>query len=127
MGEPKNSRNVILLVESNRSLSSLISNVLHREGYSVLAANTHQETLDLCAEVAGIDLLVTDIFLPGSSGIELAVQVVQRNPGARVLYLSSISEAALRQQGISDQASVLIKPIAISDLVARVNELLGGR
>ena len=124
MGEPKNSRLIILLVESNRSLSSLISNVLNREGYSVLTANSYQEALDLCVEVTGIDLLVTDIFLPGSSGVDLATQVVQRNPRVKVLYLSSITEAALRQQGISEQASVLVKPLAISDLVSRVHELL---
>ena len=126
MGEPKNSRLIILLVESNRSLSSLISNVLNREGYSVLTANSYQEALDLCVEVTGIDLLVTDIFLPGSSGVDLATQVVQRNPRVKVLYLSSITEAALRQQGISEQASVLVKPLAISDLVSRVHELLSG-
>jgi DNA-binding response OmpR family regulator len=124
MGEPKNSRHVVLLVEPNRSLSSLLSNVLTREGYSILTANTSEEALELCAEVAGIDLLITDVFLPGASGIDLAKKVSERNPDAKILFLSSVAETALRQQGISDRATVLIKPLAISDLVSRVHELL---
>jgi hypothetical protein len=124
MGEPKNSRHVVLLVEPNRSLGSLLANVLTREGYSVLSATTSDEALELCSEVAGIDLLITDVFLPGVSGVDLAARVTERNPGAKILFLSSISEQALRQQGIGDRASVLIKPLAISDLVSRVHELL---
>ena len=124
MGEPGNSQHIVLLVESNPSLLSLLSNVLGREGYLVLAARNSENALKLCAEVAGIDLLVTDIFLPGASGIDLARRFAQLNPNAKILYLSSIAEEALRLQGIGNEASVLVKPIAISDLVARIHELL---
>jgi two-component system cell cycle sensor histidine kinase/response regulator CckA len=126
MGEPgsKEVQHVILLVEPNRSLCSLIASVLTKEGYSVLPANTSEEALELSREIAGIDLIITDVFLPGASGIELAARLAQLNPQANILYLSSIAEPALRQQGIGDRASVLVKPLALSDLVSRVDELL---
>lgn len=54
----------------------------------MLPANTSEEALELCKEVAGIDLLVTDVFLPGTSGIDPATRAARTNPGVKTLYLS---------------------------------------
>jgi len=117
---------VVLIVESNRSLASLISSVLGREGYSVVVANAAEEAIEICAELANIDLLITDVFLPGASGIDLANQVSQHHPESKILFLSSITEEALRKHGIKDGADVLPKPIALSDLIVHVNQLMHG-
>jgi DNA-binding response OmpR family regulator len=126
MGEPGTSetQHVILLVQSNPSLASLISNVLSKEGHSVLVANTAQDALALSREIAGISLVITDVVLPDACGVDLAHRVTQLHSGAKILYLSSIAEPALRQQGIEDRARVLVKPLALSDLVSLANELL---
>ncbi len=115
---------VILLVETNLSLASLISNWLTKEGYSVVSATIDDEALKLCKEIGKIDLLITDIFLFGASGIELAALVEVLHPGIKTLYLSSIDENVLRMQGVPKSASILEKPLAFSDLISKVNEML---
>lgn len=116
---------VILLVEPNLSLASLISSWLTKEGYSVVSATIDDEALKLCKEIIKIDLLITDVFLFGASGIELAALVAVLHPTIKTLYLSSIDENVLRMQGVPKSASILEKPVAFSDLLAKVNEMLG--
>jgi DNA-binding response OmpR family regulator len=122
---PKDSRPVVLAVEPDASLSSLISSALSREGHSVLVAATAQEAIALSMKSARIDLLVTEVHLPGASGIDLANCIAGIHAGVRVLYLSTLAEEALRRQGIRDSAGVLAKPVALSDLITEVNQILG--
>lgn len=121
MADPR----VILLVEPNASLGSVISGVLKREGFAVLTATSPAEALGLCDEVADIGLLITDAALPGSSGVALARLVAERVPAIRILLLSSIPEESLRDAGIG-AARVLRKPIALQGLISEARGLLGG-
>jgi CheY-like chemotaxis protein len=61
----KSTPHVILLVEPNRSIASLVSSLLSRQGYEILAANTCEEAVELCSGIAGIDLIITDDFSAG--------------------------------------------------------------
>lgn len=116
---------VILLVEPNLSLNSLISTWLTKQGYRVVSANTDDEAVKVCKETARIDLLITDVFLFGASGLELSALVAVLHPSIKTLYLSSMDENVLRMQGVPKSASVLEKPLAVSDLISKVAELLG--
>jgi two-component system NtrC family sensor kinase len=118
---------VILVVEPNRTLASLVSSVLGKEGYTIVTAGTSEEALELCESVSDISLLISDVRLPDGSGIDLGNRISRSQPKMKLLFISSISEEKLRDQGIPDEAHVLEKPIALSDLISRVNQLLHKR
>lgn len=120
----RDSHPVVLLVEPNLSLNSLIIGLLTRERYGVLSATAAEQAMGICREIGKIDLLITDVSLFGANGIELANQVRRLHPTIKVLILSSVSEEALRRQGQFDGASVLEKPLALTDLLAKVDELI---
>lgn len=122
-----NCPHVILMVEPNRTLASLVSSVLTKEGYSVVTAGSSKEALDLCQNVSDIMLLITEVRLPDGSGVTVAGRISQLEPKMRFLFISSIPKEKLRDQGIPEKAHVLGKPIALSDLVSHVHQLLQKR
>lgn len=115
---------VILLVEPNLNLSSIVASALSRERYEVLSATGAEHALEISRNRAEIALLITDVFLFGASGLELADKVRDRHGSAKLLLVSSMSEGALLLKGVPEGARVLEKPLALSDLVAAVKELL---
>lgn len=123
--ERLNPNPVILLVEPNLSLNSLIVGILTREGYGVFSATEAEQALQACREAKEINLLITDVFLFGASGVELANQVRKLHPSIKVLFISSVDENVLRMEGVPEGSSVIEKPLALTDLLAKVEEMLG--
>jgi CheY-like chemotaxis protein len=75
-----------------------------------------------------IDLLVTDVVMPGMTGRELANRLQSGRPALRVLYTSGYSSDVIARQGVLDaDVSYLPKPFAPADLVMKVREILGNR
>ena len=121
----------VLLVEDEPSVRQLATTVLGRLGYRVVPAAGGAEALRLLDALAADDLvpelLVTDVTMPGMSGTQLAGEVVRRQPGIAVLYMSGYGEPAPPPDATSTaRAAFLQKPFAIEDLAARVRELLEG-
>jgi two-component system cell cycle sensor histidine kinase/response regulator CckA len=116
----------ILLVEDDNQLRALISSVLAHCGYKVLAASGTQEGLTLCrANHREIQLLVTDVIMPGMNGRQLAEQVKLISPRTRVLYISGYTSNAIVHYGVLDTGLwFLPKPFSLSALVAKVREVL---
>jgi FixJ family two-component response regulator len=76
---------------------------------------------------APIDLLLTDVVMPGQSGRELSANVLERSPGTRVLFMSGYSQDLMFHQGVLDEGVRLItKPFAADDLLRTVREALDG-
>ena len=119
----------ILLVEDEDRVRELTRRILVRHGYSVLPAGDAAEALVLAGHGKGrIDLLITDVVLPGASGPELAEELVARGYAGPVLFLSGYSEDAVMSNGhLQPHALFLGKPFTPASLALKVREALAHR
>jgi two-component system, cell cycle sensor histidine kinase and response regulator CckA len=116
----------ILLVEDEPDLRELALEILAMHGYVVLEAAEAGEALRLGDGHTGrIDLLLTDVIMPGMSGRELAVQLTARRPGLRVLYMSGYTADAMAKHGVlAPEIMFLQKPYSPAALAHKVREVL---
>ncbi|MDY3552437.1 response regulator [Gemmata sp. JC717] len=119
---------VVLLVEDEEAVCVLLRHVLEAAGHTVLAGGTPAEALRLLGQYRGtLDLLLTDVVLPGMSGRALADRVRVAHPTAKVLFMSGYTADELRERGVNDeQADFLHKPFLPHELVERVTQVLAG-
>jgi PAS domain S-box-containing protein len=124
--QASNGHETILLVEDEASVRELARKVLERSGYTVLTSKTTSEALELSRKHrSSIDLLLTDVIMPGHSGPELAEQIVRDNPGIKVLFMSGYMDDTLsRQQLNADGVQLLEKPFSPDSLTTKVHEVL---
>jgi signal transduction histidine kinase/CheY-like chemotaxis protein len=123
---PPANREVILLVEDEPAVQLLERRVLEMGRYEVLVASSGEEALGLIDGFAGrIDLLVTDVVMPGMTGRELAEAAARRRPGLRALFLSGYTPDEVLRQGVrAEEAYFLQKPFTPSSLLGKVREIL---
>jgi PAS domain S-box-containing protein len=119
---------LVLLVEDEDLIRSLAQQILAARGYQVVAAANSAEALELAGRLdRDVDLLLTDIVMPGLSGIDLAQRLLRRVPRLRVLYMSGYSDSPLLRAGLAREgAGFLQKPFSADALERRVRELLDG-
>jgi two-component system, cell cycle sensor histidine kinase and response regulator CckA len=119
----------LLLVEDQREVRAFLVESLSSYGYTVLDAASGQEALLLSRQRQGpIDLLVTDMVMPGMSGKELANALEAERPGLRVLMVSGYSAEQITPLGLPpDSFGFLAKPVSPEDLAAAVRNLLESR
>ncbi len=119
----------VLLVEDEESVRELVRVTLVSRGYKVLEAENGECGLRIAEETtATIDLLVTDVVMPGIGGRELAKRLVALRPATRVLYLSGYTEDAIATQGaLSPGTAFLQKPFTLQSLAKKVREVLRSR
>jgi len=100
--------------------------VLSDAGYNVLAASNGAAALENATSYQdNIDLLITDVVMPGMNGLQLAAQLAVVRPGLRVLYVSGYADSALLHRGvILENVALLPKPFSPQSLVSKVDELL---
>ena len=118
----------ILLVEDDDRVRDVTRRILVAAGYRVLPAARPEIALDLLARHAGrVDLLLSDVVMPGMSGPELARRALELVPGIRVLYQSGYSDAAIAPHGaLEGGAALLAKPFTAGSLRRKVREVLDG-
>ncbi|MEK7388200.1 MAG: PAS domain S-box protein [Elusimicrobiota bacterium] len=119
----------ILLCEDEQGVRKLIERTLKAEGYTVLDCNDGPQALAVESTHQGkIDLLLTDIILPGMPGTELARLLIAKRPGLKVLYTSGFTGDHLNTEG-ADAPGVdfLAKPFQLAELRARVRNSITGR
>jgi PAS domain S-box-containing protein len=116
----------VLLVEDEPAVRDVVAEMLTRAGYTVLTAESGTAALALSADHDGpIDLLVTDVVMPGMSGTEVARLISEQRPGTRTLFVSGYNEEAIRHQGVlAPGTGFLEKPFSGSDLTGKARELL---
>jgi DNA-binding NtrC family response regulator len=116
----------ILLVEDQPQVRELAHMVLAGKGYAVMVAATPQEAERACErQDREIDLLLTDVIMPGVSGRELAKRLTLRQPNMRVLYMSGYTFNVIAQGGmLEDGVTFLQKPFTPSTLAEKVREVL---
>ena len=124
---PRSLPATVLVVEDDDGVRRAAARSLRRAGYGVLTASSGPEALRLAAEHGGpIDLLLSDVGLPGMTGPELAVRLAAQRPGLRVAFVSGYSaDEAERAAVPGGGAAILAKPYAAEDLVAWVAGMVG--
>ena len=123
---PDHGQETILLVEDETHLRRLARQYLETQGYKILEAEDGAAALQIVDGHQGtIDLLLTDVIMPGMNGRELATNIAKLLPDVRVLYMSGYTENAIGHDGTLDAGvNLLQKPFSLPALKDRVREVL---
>jgi hypothetical protein len=123
---PERGHETVLVVEDEQGVRSLIVQILRGHGYHVMDASDALAGLQVAETyLEEIQLLITDVVMPHSSGHELAEQIRVKRPGIRVLYISGYTENTVVHHGVMDsEIEFLPKPFTFEALLARVREVL---
>ena len=115
----------IMLVEDDDRVRDLVQLMLESKGYRVLSAGGAEEAERICT--ADVDLLLTDVVMPGVNGRALAERLAVTAPAMRILFMSGYSDEAVYRHGeISPNASFIEKPFTDRTLARKVREVLDG-
>ncbi len=127
--EPDQPRYTILVVDDETLVRDTLSKILTRKGYRVLGASSGAEAVQIAAAHTGtIDLLVSDVMMPGMGGLETAERIGDVHPGLHVLFMSGYTE----DQGLRDVIdakthSFIAKPFSAADIVKKIEDIMTPR
>jgi CheY-like chemotaxis protein len=118
-------RQTVLVVEDAEGLRELTKRLLTRHGYTVLLASDADEAMRLFDQHAAIDVLLTDVVMPGASGPDLTKRLVDRRHGLKVIYMSGYTEEAIVHHGVLNPGvAFLHKPFTSETLGRKLREVL---
>ena len=119
----------ILLVEDEGSLRAIAREILEVYGYRVIEAAGADEAIEMAhRHPEPIDLIVTDVVMPGMNGRALAESLVATRPELRVLYMSGYTDDVIAHRGVLESGALLLeKPFTVQAFLARVRMALGER
>lgn len=116
----------ILLVEDEESVRQLVRETLEAQGYRIHEAENGEEALAIATSHPDIDMLITDVVMPGMSGRELSTRIFATHPHTKVLYLSGYTEDAIVHEGVLEAGTAFLqKPFTLGTLARKVREMLG--
>src|SRR5213079_1806540 len=126
---PLRGSETVLLVEDDEMVRTLTRRMLEARGYTVLSASRGEDALGVVERHDGpIDLLVTDVVMPGMSGRAVAQRLLELRPGLKVLYLSGYTDDAIVRHGMLEPGiAFLQKPFSADALARKVREVLDAR
>nr|WP_288355557.1 PAS domain-containing sensor histidine kinase [uncultured Pseudomonas sp.] len=123
---PRGTGERILVVEDDQVVRMLMIEVLEELGYQLIQASDAQSALGLLEQHAPLDLLLTDVGLPGMNGRQLADAARQRQPGLKVLFATGYAEGAeLRDGYLGDGMDMIAKPFSFDSLADKLKAMLG--
>jgi DNA-binding response OmpR family regulator len=119
-------RPTVLVVDDEEDLRDIMRRMLERRGFDTLVASDPVQALTVCRDHPGeIDILVTDLGLPGVSGGEMSREATELRPGMRVVYISGLPrDIAVADGLIGDDALLVKKPFSTEVLVASLRDVL---
>jgi PAS domain S-box-containing protein len=122
---PQAGPRTLLLVEDADALRAMTKRLLERQGYTVLAAANAEEAQQLFTKHPSIDLLLTDVVMPGASGPDLVSQLVEQRPTLKVIYMSGYTDEAIVHHGVLDSGiEFLAKPFSSETLSRKIHDVL---
>jgi PAS domain S-box-containing protein len=129
VGGATKGKETLLVVEDQDALREVLVESLESFGYTVLSADGADAAMAVAAAHPGtIDLLLTDVVMPGTGGRALAAHLLAERPGIKVLYMSGYTSDVLGRQGILDHGLELIeKPFTTDKLARKLRELIDRR
>jgi len=115
----------VLVVDDDPAVVDLVARVLEGLGYRPITAGTSRAAIAAARTTERIDLLISDVNVPGAGGRQLAVEIGALHPHARVIYISGFPSEQIAQEGIVTGAQTfLAKPFAIAELADAVSRLV---
>jgi CheY-like chemotaxis protein len=116
----------ILVVEDEATVGQLAARGLRAAGYTVISADNAHDAITLLARHDGhVDLMLTDLVMPGMSGRALAEHLASRRPTTKVLYTSGYTDDPLLRLGVLEESAQFIaKPYTLTELTRKVREVL---
>jgi len=115
-------------VDDEPAITGMLQDILETREYRILAANSLARALALLTDdPRPIDLLLVDVIMPAMPGRDLADLVQARWPDCRVIFMSGYGRDQLPAPGVPAGAPILMKPIAIPELISAVDTALGPR
>jgi two-component system cell cycle sensor histidine kinase/response regulator CckA len=125
----KEPRQTVLVVDDEEGLRTLVCRTLRAEGYGTLEAAHGAEALEVIEQAAEpVDLVVTDVVMPGMDGRELGRRLAQRWPTLPILYISAYDVNDIFRRGSPrSSAPFLQKPFPAEELITSVQQLLASR
>jgi two-component system cell cycle sensor histidine kinase/response regulator CckA len=115
----------ILLVEDEAPVRAFAARALRLRGYEVHEAEDAEAAMDILADrECRIDLLISDVVMPGMDGPTFAAEARRLRPGLRLLFVSGYAEESFRKNLTETDFSFLPKPFSLNDLTVRVKEVL---
>jgi two-component system, cell cycle sensor histidine kinase and response regulator CckA len=127
--EPAQGHETILVVEDEPAVRDIVRHVLQARGYSVLQAQDGREALRISEQHDGpIDLLLTDVVMPGMNGRELAGRLASLHPTMPVIFMSGYTDTAVVHHGVLDPGTIFLqKPFTPDALARKVRQVLDPR
>jgi CheY-like chemotaxis protein len=118
----------VLVVEDEPTVRELVADILRDLGYRVVQANDGPSGLRLLQSSIDIDLLITDVGLPGLNGRQLADAARETRPALKVLFMTGYAENAGTASGFLDPGMAMItKPFPVDALATRIRDIIAGR
>lgn len=117
----------ILLVEDEDMVRAVAERALSRAGYTVVTAANGEDGLERFAELAEVDLLVSDVMMPQMDGPTMAGEIRRKRPDLPVLFMSGYAEAQLRESIALSNVAFLAKPFSVAQLVEAVAAIKDGK
>ncbi|MCK5295434.1 MAG: response regulator [Alphaproteobacteria bacterium] len=118
---------LILFVEDEDAVRAFATRALCNKGYSILEATCGEEAIEIVKENPNIDVLITDMIMPGMDGATLAGLVCAEYSDIKVILISGYSEDVARKDlADSPDFNFLAKPFSLNDLAAKVKEVING-
>lgn len=126
---PPERRPGVLLVEDEEAVRAFVQIVLAQSGYDVAPAADAGQALEVFrADPGRFDLVLTDVLMPGRSGVELVADIRSLAPGVRVLFMSGYAGgSAVHPVALPERAEVLDKPFGLDDLLRAVERAMNGK
>ena len=123
---PGRGHETILLVEDETAILKITKRILEIYGYQILAASTPDKAIRVAQEHTGeINLLITDVVMPGMNGRDLAQNLISLYPGLKCLFMSGYTGNVIARYGVVDESTYFIqKPFSKQSLAAKVREIL---
>ncbi len=116
----------VLVIDNDAVVGRLVQQALRGSGYEVLLVDDANDGLELAKQQRGkLDLLITDLIMPGMNGRVLAEMICAEDPMLRVLFISGYSADLLEEEDADvEGAAFLAKPFSMKELVAKVREVI---
>jgi len=112
----------ILFVDDDTSVRDVVIRILSQKGFGVLTAGDAYEAIRILAE-RPVDLIFTDIIMPGMDGVQLAKQAKLMRPSLKVLFATGYAQKAIERDTIR-HGPVLLKPLRADEIIREVERLL---